>query len=37
MPDILLDVGDKAKFKGESNIEGFDDLIVCDSFNIVCV
>jgi type VI secretion system secreted protein Hcp len=34
MPDILLDVGDKAKFKGESNIEGFDDLIVCDSFNI---
>ena len=34
MPDILLDVGDIEKFKGESNIEGFDDLIVCESFNI---
>ena len=32
MPDILLDVGDKSKFKGESNIDGFDDLIVCESF-----
>jgi type VI secretion system secreted protein Hcp len=32
MPDILLDVGDKTNFKGESNIEGFKDLIVCESF-----
>ncbi len=33
MPDILLDLGDKSKFKGESNIDGFDDLIVCESFS----
>ena len=34
MPEILLDVGDKEKFKGESNLDGFDDLIVCDSFSV---
>jgi type VI secretion system secreted protein Hcp len=33
MPDILLDVGDTSAFKGESLIEGFEDLIVCESFS----
>ena len=33
MPDILLDVGDTSTFKGESLIEGFEDLIVCESFS----
>ena len=34
MPDILLDVGDKSIFKGESDIDGFNDLIICDSFSV---
>lgn len=32
MPEILLDLGDKENFKGESNITDFDDLIICESF-----
>lgn len=32
MPEILLDLGDK-NIKGESNIDKFDDLIICDSFS----
>jgi type VI secretion system secreted protein Hcp len=34
MPEILLDVGDEKKFKGESDIDGFNDLIICDSFSV---
>jgi type VI protein secretion system component Hcp len=35
MPEVLLDLGDdKKNFPGESAIEGFEKLIICNSFSV---